>query len=118
VRTPVLAPKANSFVERLIGTLRRECLDHVLVLNEAHLQRVLDEYLAFFNDARPHQGIDQRRLSASDRPWRPTLPSPSAHSSLAPSSAAFIMTISSRHDRMTDRMSQSAPTVARTTIRL
>jgi transposase InsO family protein len=68
VRTPVRTPKANSHVERLIGTLRRECLDHVLVLKEAHLQRVLDEYRGFFNDARPHQGIGQRRPSTSDRP--------------------------------------------------
>jgi transposase InsO family protein len=68
VRTPVLAPKANSHIERLIGTLRRECLDHVLVLNESQLQTVLDEYRAFFNNARPHQGIGQRRPSSSDRP--------------------------------------------------
>jgi transposase InsO family protein len=68
VRTPVLAPKANCHVERLIGTLRRECLDHVLVLHEGHLQRVLDEYRGFFNDARPHQGIGQRQPSTSDHP--------------------------------------------------
>jgi hypothetical protein len=64
VRTPVLAPKANSYVERLIGSIRRECLDHVLVLSEAHLQRVLEEYRGFFNDARPQSasaGLPKKR---------------------------------------------------------
>src|SRR5260370_23405275 len=64
IRTPILAPKANGHVERLIGTLRRECTDHVLILGEAHLQGVLDEYRTFFNEGRPHQGIGQRRPSA------------------------------------------------------
>ncbi len=61
VRTPVRAPQANCYVERLIGSLRRDCLDHVLILNEEHLQTVLDQYCDFFNPARPHQGIGQRR---------------------------------------------------------
>ena len=66
VRTPVMAPKANCYVERLIGSLRRECLDHLLIVSEAHLQNVLDEYCDFFNDARPHQGIGQRRPGTSE----------------------------------------------------
>ena len=70
IRTPVLAPKANSHCERLIGSVRRECLDHVLVLGEDHLQRVLDEYRGFFNAHRPHQGIGQRRPISFDRPAR------------------------------------------------
>jgi transposase InsO family protein len=61
IRTPIRAPKANAHVERLIGSLRRECFDHMIVLGEAHLQRALDEYRAYFNRARPHQGIGQRR---------------------------------------------------------
>jgi hypothetical protein len=68
VRTPMMAPKANCYVERLIGSLRRECLDHVLILNEEQLQKVLDEYCHFFNDARPHQGISQRRPATSESP--------------------------------------------------
>lgn len=44
IRTPIRAPKANAHVERLIGSLRRECFDHMLVPGEAHLERVLDEY--------------------------------------------------------------------------
>jgi len=68
VRTPVCAPKAAAFVERFIGSLRRECLDHILLLGEGHLQRVLAEYASYFNGARPHQGIDQRRPSAFSSP--------------------------------------------------
>jgi putative transposase len=68
VRTPVLAPKAAAYVERFIGSLRRECLDHVLLLGEGHLHRVLAEYGSYFNAARPHQGIDQRRPSAFSSP--------------------------------------------------
>ncbi len=60
LRTPVRAPKANSICERFIGSVRRECLDHLLILSERHLHRVIGEYVAYFNHARPHQGIDQR----------------------------------------------------------
>ncbi len=68
VRMPVMAPKANCHVERLIGSLRRECLDHLLIVSEAHLEKVLDEYCDFFNGARPHQGIGQRRPATSEAP--------------------------------------------------
>lgn len=60
LRTPVRAPKANSVCERFIGSVRRECLDHMIVLGDRHLQRLIGEYVAFFNHARPHQGIGQR----------------------------------------------------------
>jgi transposase InsO family protein len=68
IRTPKLAPKANAHCERVIGSIRRECLDHILILNRRHLQRALDEYCGYFNASRPHQGIDQRRpLSVDSR---------------------------------------------------
>jgi putative transposase len=54
------APRANAICERVIGTLRRELLDRVLILNQAHLRAVLAEYQEHYNTARPHQGIDQR----------------------------------------------------------
>jgi putative transposase len=57
IRTPVRAPQANSIAERVIGTLRRECLDHVLVWNERHLRRVLGEYVRFYNRDRPHRTL-------------------------------------------------------------
>jgi putative transposase len=69
VRTPVMAPKSNAHCERLIGSVRRECLDHVLILGE-DLQRVLDEYRDYYNARRPHQGIGQRRPDTFDRPAR------------------------------------------------
>ena len=50
----------NATCERLLGTLRRELLDHVLILSEAHLRAVLIEYQAHCDTARPHQGIAQR----------------------------------------------------------
>jgi transposase InsO family protein len=59
VRTPIKAPRANAIVERFLGSVRRECLDHVLILSERHLMRVLRVYSSYFNTARPHQGIGQ-----------------------------------------------------------
>jgi putative transposase len=59
LRTPVHAPRANATCERFLGSVRRECTDHLLVLGAAHLQRVLREYAASFNQARPHQGLGQ-----------------------------------------------------------
>jgi transposase InsO family protein len=46
IKTPVRSPKANSFAERYAGTLRRECLDHLLIYGERHLRRILAEYAA------------------------------------------------------------------------
>jgi len=60
LRGPPQAPRANAICERLIGTLRREALDKILILNEAHLRTVLAEYITHYNTARPHQGIAQR----------------------------------------------------------
>jgi transposase InsO family protein len=52
------SPWQNPFIERLIGSIRRECLDHILVISEAHLRRVLREYSANYHDSRPHQSLD------------------------------------------------------------
>jgi len=69
-RTPLRAPRANATCERFLGSVRRECLDHVLVLSEAHLRRVLGAYVAYFNRARPHQGIGQA-IPAGSTPVAP-----------------------------------------------
>lgn len=60
LKTPYRAPKANAICERFLGSVRRECLDHILILGESHLYRVIHEYVQFFNQARPHQGIEQK----------------------------------------------------------
>jgi transposase InsO family protein len=51
------APWQNPFAERVIGSIRRECLDHFLVLNEKHLRRLLRAYLVYYNTTRPHQAL-------------------------------------------------------------
>ena len=60
IRTPVRAPRANAIAERFIGTLRRECLDHLLITGPRHLDVVLREYVQHFNTHRPHRSLDQR----------------------------------------------------------
>jgi len=68
LRTAYRAPRQNATCERFLGSVRRECLDHVLVLGEAHLRRVLREYVAYFNQDRPHQGLRQHILSDAAAP--------------------------------------------------
>jgi len=76
LRTPIRAPKANGIAERLVGTLRRECLDHVFIFNERHLQKVVDEYVDYYNRHRPHQGLDHQSPNAfaNDKSTTPTGP--------------------------------------------
>jgi transposase InsO family protein len=57
VRTPFRAPRANAACERVLGTLRRECLDWLIILDERHLVQVLHEYFDHYNRARPHRAL-------------------------------------------------------------
>jgi transposase InsO family protein len=73
LRTPVRAPRANAIAERWIGTLRRELLDQILIINRRQLMAVLTEYVAHFNHHRPHRALNQAT------PLRP-LPPPASPS--------------------------------------
>jgi putative transposase len=57
LKTPVRAPKANAFCERLIGTMRRECLDFMIPLCERHLRRIVQEWVPHYNRGRPHSRL-------------------------------------------------------------
>jgi transposase InsO family protein len=80
LKTPFRTPDANAFAERFVRTVRSECLDHLLVVNEAHLERVLRSYARHYNGHRPHQGIAQE------------IPAPEETAPLA-----VVPTIDSRH---------------------
>ena len=68
VETPYRTPQANGVCERFMGSLRRECLDHILIHDARHLERVTKEYTAYFNQERPHQGIEQQIPDQYDLP--------------------------------------------------
>ena len=77
IKTPVRSHRANAFAERFVGTLRRECLDHILILGEGHLHKVLAEFARHYNGHRPHQSLQQEHHGG------PTAPSISLHRSSA-----------------------------------
>jgi transposase InsO family protein len=60
LRSPIRAPKANAICERIIGSLKRECLDHMLIFHRSQVRRLVKQYATYYNLARPHQGIEQR----------------------------------------------------------
>ena len=65
IRTPVRAPNANAHIERWIGSVRRECLDRLLIFNRRQLERILRVYVRHYNAQRPHRSLD---LAAPDPP--------------------------------------------------
>ena len=72
VRSPVRAPRANAVAERGVGTVRRDCLDWLLILGPRHLEQVLSEYVAHYHAARPHRALELRPPLARGQPTRPT----------------------------------------------
>ena len=72
LQTPYRSPRANSFAERWVGTVRRECLDHLLIFGRRHLDQVLVEFVDHYHRGRPHQGLEQCLLLLSPEPVAPT----------------------------------------------
>jgi transposase InsO family protein len=60
VRTPVRVPQANAFAERWVGSVRRECLDWLLITGERHLRHVMREFAEHYNAARPHRSLSRQ----------------------------------------------------------
>jgi putative transposase len=72
IKTPIRAPRASAFAERFIGTVRRECLDRVLVFGRRHLERVLADYVSHYNEHRPHRSLGQQAPLTLDTKPPPT----------------------------------------------
>ena len=66
IRLPVRSPDLNAYAERWIRSLRQECLDRIIILNEAHLPWVLTEYVRYYNERRPHQSLQHLPPQALD----------------------------------------------------
>jgi len=77
LKTPIRTPQANAYCERLIGTIRRECLDFMIPLNERHLRRIVHEWVSHYNRGRPHSclgpGIPDQRTAPPYRLHRHSL---------------------------------------------
>ncbi|MEU7899888.1 transposase [Nonomuraea sp. NPDC049152] len=72
IMTPVRAPRANAIAERWIGSVRRECLDRMLITGERHLRHVLAEYADHYNRHRPHRALNQTSPNGRPDPTPPT----------------------------------------------
>jgi putative transposase len=73
LKTPVRTPQANAYCERLIGTIRRECLDWLIPLHEQHLRRTLTAWVAHYNRGRPHTSLGPGMPEAAPEQSRPAL---------------------------------------------
>jgi putative transposase len=102
IRTPVASPRANAFAERFVRTVRQDCLDHLLVVSQRHLEALLAEYVRHYNEDRPHRSLDLDQPEGhqnvdraaelairSDLGHHPPWPSPSSTSGCVVSSALW-----------------------------
>jgi putative transposase len=71
LKTPFRTPKANAYCEQFIGSLKRECLDHMLILHRQQLHRLVVEFIDYYNHSRPHQGIGQHIPARFDQNYHP-----------------------------------------------
>ena len=69
--SPFRCPQANGIAERMVGTFRRQCLDHVIVLNERHLKRLVTEYVEHYNGCTPHRALEPRAPEPRPRMLKP-----------------------------------------------
>ena len=92
IRTPVRAPQAEAFAERFVGTVRRECLARMLILGRRHLEVVLVEYLAHYNQHRPHRALGQQARSRWTSHRRRMIPSLRNYDAMTPSLVSFTST--------------------------
>ena len=74
VRTPIRAPRANAHAERRVGSVRRNCLDQLIIVGQRHLEQVLREYVGHYNTARPHRALQLESPLASGLPASPSGP--------------------------------------------
>jgi transposase InsO family protein len=58
-KTAYRSPWQNAYCERIIGSIRRDCLDHLIILNEAHLRRILEAYFDYYHRCRTHLGLNK-----------------------------------------------------------
>jgi transposase InsO family protein len=72
VRTNICSPWQNGVAERWVGSARRECFDHVIAINEAHVRRIAREYMAYYNADRTHNGLGKDTPSARETEEKPT----------------------------------------------
>jgi transposase InsO family protein len=77
IRTPIRAPQANAFAERFVGTVRRECINRMLIFGRRHLERVLAEYVVHYNEHRPHRALCQLAPLTAEPPPPISDPEPS-----------------------------------------
>ena len=96
--SPPQAPRANAICERIVGTLRRELLDRLLIVNEHHLRQLLTEYLQHYNTARPHRFLGQLTPAQADTQPPELITSPTTGSAVSRSSAGLPTSTTSQPD--------------------